>query len=191
MPKLFGARTGDFAASSGAGAGKNRVGCLPGNSEAARADCVEGGVSLCAWRGSRIAGRRRAPLWRISPEPAKHADGASDARHVRTRPASDSPVPRRNRLSSEMPSPCGDSRCTVGVRHAREVSRIPDTRLEYSVRMPAASLSTGCFFSHLAIAQKWRSGELPAYGFRWDGIPEATCRQEKFGRMVSVIVVLQ
>src|SRR4029077_15322227 len=83
LPKLFGARAGNFAAPCRVGAGKNRVGSVPGGSQTTWADRVESGFSLCAWSGSRTARRLPAALWCLSPEPAEHADGPCDARHVR------------------------------------------------------------------------------------------------------------
>src|SRR4029077_18344566 len=109
-------RAGNFAAPCRVGAGKNRVGSVPGGSQTTWADRVESGFSLCAWSGSRTAGRLPAAFWCLPPEPAKHPDGPCDARHVRARLAAHSAVPLQIGTPKRRPEPAGDSHDTVGVR---------------------------------------------------------------------------
>ena len=54
--------------------------------EEARVDRVARGIPFFAWRELCLAGRSSAPLCRLSSQPAKHADRATDAGHVRARP---------------------------------------------------------------------------------------------------------
>src|SRR4029077_4855431 len=74
------------------GAGKNRVGRVPGNFEARRKDCVAQRIQICAWRRSGIRPRLSAVVWRVPSEPAQYADGAGDGGDVRPGVAADSAV---------------------------------------------------------------------------------------------------
>src|SRR4029077_21287861 len=83
LPPVSRARNRNPAASRGARAGKNRLGCISRNLEASRHDRGPRRVSLRARRGGGFSYSRFAFVWRLSSEPAKYADRAADAGNVR------------------------------------------------------------------------------------------------------------
>src|SRR5215470_12309978 len=98
LPPLFGKRAGSLASPRRAGAWQDCVGCLFGDFEARRKDCVTSEICFCAWGGGTTGERRPSFGRRVPSEPTKYADGKSNGGDVREGAETDHAFARREAI---------------------------------------------------------------------------------------------
>src|SRR5712675_2725394 len=97
LSRVFGTRDRHFAAQGGARPRKNRMGCVPRNSEASRRDSGPHRISLRARCRGGACAIGDAFVRRLPSQPAEYADGAVDSGNVCDRAATHSKLPQTKR----------------------------------------------------------------------------------------------
>src|SRR5712671_2487982 len=97
LSRVFGTRDRHLAAQGGARPRKNRMGCVPGNSEASRRDSGPHRISLRARCRGGACAIGDAFVRRLPSEPTEYADRAVDPGNVCNRAAPHPKLPQTKR----------------------------------------------------------------------------------------------